>query len=216
MTSEQVEAHRDHGGDGSPPARFRYRLPAFGFRLPASGYRLLLLLAALGLLFWTRAFTRWPQVYYMTGPSMEPAVRAHEYFLTTSPPGELRHGMLVIFRYEDEDGVFHVLRRLAGLPGDTVAMQDGIAVVNGRLRTWPFRIVVAAASKSPLARVRDLYTWGPVVVPRDSVFLLADTRDIIGWPDSRFLGPVAVSALEAEAGRIVWPAEARRLFRRAR
>jgi signal peptidase I len=192
----------------------RFRLSAFGFRLSAIGFRFALLLSALSLLIWTRAFTRWPQVYYMTGASMEPGLRAQEYFLTTSPPGELRRGMLVIFRYEDEDGVFHVLRRLAGLPGDTVAMQDGIAVVNGRVQTWPFRIVVAAAAKSPLARVRDLYTWGPIRVPRDSVWLLSDTRDIIGWPDSRFLGPVAVSALEAEAGRIVWPAEARRLFKR--
>jgi hypothetical protein len=24
----------------------------------------------------------------------------------------------------------------------------------------------------------------------DSLFLLSDTRDMIGWPDSRFLGPV--------------------------
>jgi len=206
VTGEQVGAQRDHGGAGGPPAASRYRLSAIGFRLT-------LLLSALSLLFWTRACTQWPQVYYMTGASMEPAVRAHEYFLTTSPPGELRRGMLVIFRYEDEDGVFHVLRRIAALPGDTIAMQDGSAVVNGRVRTWPFRIVEPRAWRSQLAKVPDLYTWGPVVVPRDSVFLLADTRDIIGWPDSRFLGPVAVSALEAEAGRIVWPAEARRLFK---
>ncbi|MGD0483501.1 MAG: signal peptidase I [Gemmatimonadales bacterium] len=167
--------------------------------------RLALVLVAVWLLIWTRAFTRWPQVWYMTGPSMEPAVRAHEFFIATSPAGPPRHGDLVLFRYEDADGVFHVLRRVAGLPGDTVAMQDGIAVVNGQLQTWPLRIVVAAAWHSPLARVRNLYTWGPIVVPRDSVWLLADTRDIIGWPDSRFLGPVPLSAVEAEAGRIVWP-----------
>lgn len=183
---------------------------------PSAAARLLLraalALAALALLAWTRGCTRWPQVWYMTGPSMEPTVRAREYFLATSPAGTLRRGMLVLFRYEDEDGVFHVLRRLAGLPGDTVAMQDGIAVVNGRLRAWPFRIQVAAAWHSPLARVRNLYTWGPLVVPRDSVFLLADTRDIVGWPDSRFLGPVPASAVEAEAGRLVWPPA--RLLRR--
>jgi signal peptidase I len=209
VRSEQGEVRPSLGGGGSPPAHSR-------FRLSASGFRLALVVAAVGLLLWTRSCTRWPQVYYMTGPSMEPAVRAHEYFLTLSPVGELRRGMLVIFRYEDEDGVFHVLRRLAALPGDTVAMQDGIAMVNGRVQTWPFRIIVPAASRSPLAKVRDLYTWGPVVVPRDSVYLLADTRDIIGWPDSRFLGAIPVSALVAEAGRIVWPAEARRLLRRAR
>lgn len=174
--------------------------------------RTALVLAALALLVWTRAFTRWPQVWYMTGPSMEPTVRAREYFLATSPPGTLRRGMLVLFRYEDEDGVFHVLRRVAGLPGDTVAMRDGIAVVGGRPQTWPFRIQVPAAWRSPLARVPNLYTWGPVVVPRDSVYLLADTRDVTGWPDSRFLGPVPVSDVVAEAGRSIWPPA--RLLRR--
>jgi len=167
--------------------------------------RALFVLCALWLLVWTRVFTRWPQVYYMTGPSMEPTVRAHEYFTTTSPVGRLRPGMPVIFRYEDEDGVFRVLRRLAALPGDTIAMRNGAAVLNGREQRWPFRIVEPRAWHSPLARVPNLYTWGPIVVPRDSVWLLADTRDVGGWPDSRFIGPVPLAALEAEAGRIVWP-----------
>jgi len=215
VTGEQAGAPADGGVPVRPPAPSQ----APGPRPPGPGpirwvVRGVVLAAALWLLVYTRGCTRWPQVYYMTGASMEPAVRAHEYFFTTSPVGELRRGMLVIFRYEDEDGVFHVLRRLAGLPGDTVAMQDGIAMVNGRVQAWPFRIADPRVTRSYLARVRHLHTWGPVVVPRDSVWLLADTRDIIGWPDSRFLGPIAVSALEAEAGRIVWPAEARRLLRR--
>ncbi len=189
---------RPTGEPAARPARARGRRARVALRAAIA-------LAALALLVWTRAFTRWPQVYYMTGASMEPAVRAHDYFLASSPPGPLRRGMLVIFRYEDEDGVFHVLRRVAGLPGDTVAMQDGIATVDGRIEAWPFRIVEPRASRSPLARVSDLYTWGPLVVPRDSVYLLADTRDMIGWPDSRFIGPVPVSTVEASAGRIVWP-----------
>ena len=167
--------------------------------------RILLLVSALALVWGTRFFTRWPQVYFMTGGSMEPTVRAHEYFLTTSPVGRLARGMLVIFRYEDEDGVFHVLRRLAALPGDTILMREGHAIVNGRDDGVRFRILSPAAHRSPLARGGDLLTWGPVVVPRDSVFLLSDTRDMIGWPDSRFLGPIPVSGIEAEAGRIVWP-----------
>jgi signal peptidase I len=164
------------------------------------------------LLWETRLFTEWPQIYYMTGSSMEPAVRAHEYFLTSSPVGRLSRGMLVIFRYEDEDGVFHVLRRVAALPGDTILMRAGHAVVNGRDDGVAFRILTPAVHRSELARGGELFTWGPVVVPRDSVFLLADTRDMMGWPDSRFLGPVPVTALEAKAGRIVWP----RILRKAK
>src|SRR5512142_413900 len=102
--------------------------------------RVALLLAVLSLVWWTQAFTTWPQVYFMTGASMEPTVRAHEYFVATGPVKNLRRGQLVIFRYEDDDGVFHVLRRVAGIPGDTVSLSDGRAVVNGRVMTWPFRL----------------------------------------------------------------------------
>jgi signal peptidase I len=150
--------------------------------------RLALLAAVLGLAWATSFGTRWPSIYYMTGPSMEPAVRAGEYFWVVSPPGRLRRGDLVIFRYEDEDGVFHVLRRLAGLPADTVSMEEGRVAINGRASGWPYRILAPRARHSPLALVPDLYSWGPWVVPPDSVLLLSDTRDVVGWPDSRFLG----------------------------
>ena len=167
--------------------------------------RVCLLLAVLVLLWWTEALTSWPQVYVMTGGSMEPAVRAHELFVATGPVKRLRRGMLVIFRYEDEDGLFHVLRRVAGLPGDTVSLNAGRAIVDGRVMPWPFRIVAPHAWRSPYVRGGNLYNWGPTVVPRDSVLLLADTRDMMGWPDSRFIGPVPVGDVEAEARRIVWP-----------
>ncbi len=167
--------------------------------------RVILLLAAALLLIGTRFFTEWPQVYYMTGSSMEPAVRAHEYFFTRSPVERLDRGMLVIFRYEDSDGVFHVLRRLVALPGDTVAMHEGRAIVNGKDDGVRFRIIKPDAHRSPLAKAGELFTWGPVVVPRDSVYLLADTRDMIGWPDSRFLGAIPVASVEARATRIAWP-----------
>jgi type IV secretory pathway protease TraF len=124
-------------------------------------------LAAVGIgLGWaTRLGTRWPTIYYMTDPSMEPTVRMGEYFLAWSPPGGIKRGDLVIFRYEDEDGVFAVPRRVAGLPGDTVA------------------------------------ELGRRVVPADSVALLSDRGDMLGWPDSRFLGFIPRRDIEGRATR---------------
>ncbi len=166
--------------------------------------RLALLAAAVGLAWATRFGTRWPSLYYMTGPSMEPAVRAGEYFWVVSPLGRLERGDLVVFRYEDEDGVFHVLRRLAGLPFDTVRMEDGELVINGQATGWAYRIVAPRARHSPLALVPDLYTWGPWVVPPDSVLLLSDTRDVLGWPDSRFLGPIPRDRVIGHAVASFW------------
>ena len=161
--------------------------------------------AVLGVTFgWTtRLGTRWPSVYYMTGASMEPTIAAERYFLAWSPPGALERGDLVIFRFEDQDGVFNVLRRLVALGGDTVTMERGIAIVNGVRQPWGFRIIEQAAWRSAMARGGDLYDWGPWIVPRDSLMLLADTRDIIGWPDSRFIGFVGPADILARATRTV-------------
>lgn len=150
--------------------------------------------------FLTRFGTRWPQIYYMTGPSMEPTIGAGGYFIAWSP-AEWRRGALVIFRFVDEDGEFHVLRRLVGLPGDTVGMVDGAVTVGGRVQPWPFRIVPDAPRASPLARTADLLTWGPWVVPPDSVLLLSDRRDMMGWPDGRFIGFVPRDDVLARATR---------------
>lgn len=135
----------------------------------------------------------------MTGASMEPTVAAGEYFLAWSPAPALSRGSLVLFRYEDEDGVFSVLRRLAALPGDTIRMVDGEVILNGRPQRWPFRIIKPEAWRSALAIEPDIYSWGPWIVPRDSVVLLADTRDMVGWPDSRFVGFIPINGIEARA-----------------
>ena len=156
--------------------------------------------AILALAIWfTRAGARWPSVYYMTGPSMEPTVLAHEYFLAWSPADRIEHGDLVIFRFDYEGTVYHVLRRVAGLPGDTVAMDSGVVILNGELQRWPFRIVTPAVHRSELAIEGVLFDFGPWIVPPDSVVLLADTRDMDGWPDSRFLSFVPLSDIEARA-----------------
>lgn len=190
--TDAIAAPRADGG------RFRVTrraIRALGWATAALGAAALLWVTGLG--------TRWPSVYFMTGASMEPTVGAEEYFLAWSPAGSLARGDLVLFRFEDEDGAFHVLRRLAALPGDTIAMRGGAVTVNGEARRWAFRIIEPAAWRSPLASGGNLYDWGPRVVPADSVFLLSDTRDMLGWPDSRFIGPVARSDLVARATRTV-------------
>lgn len=117
-------------------------------------------LALASLAAWATALgTRWPSLYVMTGESMEPTVGAGDYFIAWSPPGRPAPGDLVVFRSRDEDGVFHVLRRVAALPGDTVAMDSGVVVLNGVPEQWPFRILVPAASRSELAIVRGFVAF---------------------------------------------------------
>ncbi|MGH7568881.1 MAG: signal peptidase I [Gemmatimonadales bacterium] len=151
---------------------------------------LIALLTALAV--FTRGFTAFPSTYYMTGPSMAPTLDAGDWFLTRPLVGGLpARGELVIMRYEEGDSVWHVLRRAVGLPGDTVAMRDGLLWVNRLAPGWPARVIRFRAERTLDGPIPGtIYNWGPVVVGRDSVFVLSDTRDMIGWPDSRWLGAI--------------------------
>jgi signal peptidase I len=151
-----------------------------------------LLAAALGGLLWlTRAFTAIPQVYYMTGPSMVPSVGQGAWFWARPLEGPPARGALVLVALTLDDSLYSVLRRVVGLAGDTLAMRAGALTVNGRPAPWPARVVNPHAARSldgPIAGT--IYDWGPVVVGPESLFVLSDTRDMFGWPDSRWLGAV--------------------------
>lgn len=139
----------------------------------------------------SRGFTALPTTYYMTGSSMEPSVRQGAWFLARPLEGLPTRGQLVILELWLDDSLFHVLRRAVGLPGDTLRMVNGTLLVDARPAAWPARIIEPRAARTLDGPIPGtIYDWGPVIVGPDSVFLLSDTRDMLGWPDSRFLGAV--------------------------
>ena len=157
----------------------------------------LLLAILVALAFFTHGFTGLPATYYMTGPSMEPGVAQGAWFLAGPLSGLPARGDLVVMQLRIDDTLFNVLRRAVALPGDTVQMVAGQLRVNGRPAEWPARIIKPQAERTLDGPVRGtIYNWGPLAVGPDSVFLLSDTRDMLGWPDSRFLGAVPRERIE--------------------
>ena len=153
----------------------------------------------------TRGFTAFPSTYYMTGPSMAPSVGQGAWFVARPLRGELSRGDLVLWEHTIDDSVFHVLRRIVGLPSDTVGMKAGVLSVNGTAAGWPGRVIEPRAERQLDGPIRGtIYGWGPVVVGPDSVFLLSDTRDMLGWPDSRFLGAVPRERIVARYWFALW------------
>ena len=79
------------------------------------------------------------------------------------------------------------VKRLVGLPGDTMAMTQGVLRRNGATVREPWVL----RTGSPGEPTRD--EWGPVVVPPRHFFVLGDNRD--NSLDSRYWGFVPDSLL---------------------
>jgi signal peptidase I len=118
---------------------------------------------------------------------------------------EPRRGEILVFDSVEQEGL-KVVKRLVGLPGDTLAMESGVLYRNRQRVDEPWVIRSdPSASVDPLARAQmrrwqlphyigaspesygpDLNNWGPLVVPRDSFFMMGDNRD--GSYDGRYWG----------------------------
>ncbi len=102
-----------------------------------------------------------------------------------------RRGELVVFHAPRTGDV--TLKRAIGLPGDTVGIEDGVLVVNGRRQTEPYADPEAI----------DSVFFGPVRVRAGSVFVLGDNRaDSV---DSRDFGAVARVDLIGRVRFRLWP-----------
>ena len=110
---------------------------------------------------------------------------------------------ILVFQWP-EDPTKNLVKRLVGLPGDTVAMENGVLVRNGTpqqeryashtepnidsdadefhwQRNFLVRQAIALPSYHPSRN-----NWGPLVVPPRSYFVLGDNRD--NSLDSRYWG----------------------------
>lgn len=121
-----------------------------------------------------------------------------------------QRGEVIVFKWP-LDHAKPFVKRLVGLPGDTIAMRNGRLQVNGVAQKeqftrrmpglaepmamefdWLRRALLPAAHASAGAHpTRN--TWGPLVVPSRQLFVLGDNRD--NSSDSRYWGFVPDSLL---------------------
>jgi signal peptidase I len=115
---------------------------------------------------------------------------------------------VVVFQYPLDTTVDFV-KRLVGLPGDTLAMRDGTLLRNGEAQVEPYvthtepgsdpggddfgwqREFLVARSARAASYHASRNNWGPIVVPERHYFMLGDNRD--NSLDSRYWGFVSDS-----------------------
>ena len=109
------------------------------------------------------------------------------------PLREPRRSDIVVFDSVEDAGV-SVVKRMVGMPGDTIAMRDNVLFINDervtedyavrgspgdqrdpRMRAWQIKYL--ADSSQAESYDPSLKNWGPLVVPPDSFLVMGDNRD---------------------------------------
>jgi signal peptidase I len=118
--------------------------------------------------------------------SMEPSLRPGDHLLAVRPAGRATRGSLVVFEHPIRPG-FMLVKRVVGLPGETVTVRDGVVSLDGD----PTVDVWGAGPTLPDSE----WETGP-----GELFVLSDNRGSTR-ADGRSFGPIPARS----AYRVVWP-----------
>ena len=104
----------------------------------------------------------------------------------------IERGDVIVFRYP-RDPAKSYIKRVVGVPGDRVKIEDGVVLVNGRRLSEPY----------VPDEYDDVRSYPETVVPRHSYFVMGDHRNLSN--DSRDFGPVSDNYIYGKAAFGYWP-----------
>ncbi|MEK6655597.1 MAG: signal peptidase I [Thermodesulfobacteriota bacterium] len=154
------------------------------------------------------------QAYKIPSGSMKPTLQIGDHILvskfnygiklpflrtTLIPVGAPQRGDIVVFIYP-EDRSKDFIKRLIGVPGDTIEIRNKKIFINGLPYSDKHGVYVDNFIIPGAVQPRD--NFGPVTVPEGSLFVMGDNRD--ESYDSRFWGFVSKKDVLGKALIIYW------------
>jgi signal peptidase I len=133
--------------------------------------------------------------FRITGDSMLPNFRDGQYLFVDKVTYRLSdpaRGDVIVFRYP-RDQKEDFIKRIIGLPGETVEIKDGLVYVNNVSLTEPY-----LHGQTTLDYATEKVTLGV-----DQYFVLGDNRNHSS--DSRLWGPISRSNIIGRALLCYWP-----------
>lgn len=131
--------------------------------------------------------------------SMQPTLYENEWLFINKIAyefGDPKRGDVVILKdpREDENRKEHLVKRVIGLPGDTLEIRNGQLYLNGEMTVERYTDV----------KIED-GDYGPFTVSANHYFVMGDNRHMNGSTDSRAFGEVPRDMIEGRGDLILWP-----------
>ncbi|HKR63064.1 MAG TPA: signal peptidase I [Thermoanaerobaculia bacterium] len=121
------------------------------------------------------------------------------------PLRDVRRGDIIVFRFPRDPDIDFV-KRVVGLPGETIAVRGKQVSINGKPLAEPYTVFVdkrmfpGGEFQPEPYRSRD--NFGPFRIPPGEYFAMGDNRDDSN--DSRFWGTVPRAAIKGRAFLVYW------------
>lgn len=129
-------------------------------------------------------------------PSMVPTIQINDRLLVDKISyrfSDIHRGDVVVFHppsYVDQSG-FDYVKRVIGLPGDRIEIKDGKVFIND------------SELNEPYEKEKPDYTYGPIVVPEETYFVMGDNRNQSN--DSHYWGVLAKKNIIGKVCIRYWP-----------
>lgn len=138
--------------------------------------------------------------FTVSGQSMYPTLHNGDHMIM-SKLGDTKRFDVVVLQAPDEDKEY--IKRVIGMPGDTVEVKSGVLYINGKVVEQPF---INTNSDKKTVFIDDFTLkelTGEDKVPEGKYFVMGDNRGVS--KDSRMIGFIDKASIEGKAIFIVWP-----------
>ena len=138
------------------------------------------------------------QPHIVKGASMEPAFLNSDYILTEKVSykfNQPERGDIIVFEAPNRQNADYI-KRVVGLPGETVMVKEGSVYVNGELLNESYE----PNNTDPAQFMKE---GKEIVVPEDTYIVMGDNRPHSS--DSREFGPVSIESIIGRAIIRYWP-----------
>ena len=138
------------------------------------------------------------QPYFIPSGSMETTLDIGDKVLVNKLSYDfhpVHRGDIVVFAKPANDyspGIKDLIKRVIGLPGETISASGGSVYINGSKLAEPW-----------LPKGTQTADFGPVTIPPGEYFVMGDNRG--DSADSRVIGPIPKKLIVGRAFLIVWP-----------